>query len=30
MIVVVKTQLQSDSAADVTLCKLRPFLYNLI
>ena len=30
MIVVFKTQLQSDSAAYLTLCKLRSFLYNLI
>ena len=30
MIVVLKTQLQSDSAAYLTLCKLRPFLYNII
>ena len=30
MIVVFKNQLQSDSAAYLTLCKLRPFLYNLI
>ena len=30
MIVVLKTQLQSDSGAYLTLYKLRPFLYNLI
>ena len=30
MIVVLKTQLRSDSAAYLTLSKLRPFLYNLI
>ena len=30
MIVELKTQLQSDSGAYLTLYKLRPFLYNLI